>query len=285
MDLLVAVGERRCVAALEFPEPFPSTAALTCRMVLFLATLVGFRTTVMPIDGPAFPLKMVHGLTKKAVHFGGNWTNGVYDVSFSFQSSLSVFELAKRYRREVPGSQSILLYNGSYSNTRTCGSTSQYCLITQNLGAGTQPLTTVSISEYAKPMEPTPSRWYWKAIAVKPPIPLIAVPFEPSITAQSVSLVNLEGLLSPRAGNKLDAAAFSAHIGLPFAVELKKAKAWFAKNGYRKVATQAWFKPNVRVFEITIGEDLVDGKRKGTSVVMYFTNKQNDRPITFQPMA
>ena len=87
----------------------------------------------------------------------------------------------------------------------------------------------------------------------------------------------------PMPDNKHDAAQFSAHLTAPFSVVKTRAEKWLIANGYRDMGHGSWFKPNVPVFEVTIGPDIINRKVTGSHVQMYFTRKQNDRPVSFGP--
>ena len=253
-------------------------------MLLLIASMLVSDGRVTPVDGPAFPLKMLKGLASVAVNIVPLWTNGVYKVNFIYQSPLTVAELTRRYRLEVKESAPMPSGADSYSNVRFFGSASQVVWITRNDGVPRK-TTKLWITEFASEDSATPSRWYRKAIARKPPIDLIAVPFESTVVAQSASLRSLKGLVMQMPDNRQDAAEFGAHLKASFSVVKKEAAKWFLDNGYRDMGHDAWFKPNVPIFEMTIGPDIINRKVVGSHVQMYFTRKQNDRPVLFGPHA
>lgn len=236
------------------------------------------------MDGPAFLLKMLKGLELVKVNIVPLWTNGVYNVNFIYQSPLTVAELTRRFRLEVKESPPLAKGADSYSYSRFFGTATQVVSITRNDGVPRK-TTKVWITEFASEDSATPERWYRRAIARKPPVDLIAVPFESNVVAESASLRSLKGLVRQMPDNRQDAAVFGAHLKAPFSAVKKEAAKWFLDNGYRDMRHDAWFKPNVPIFEMVIGPDIINRKVVGSHVQMYCTHKQNDLPVLFGPHA
>jgi len=235
-----------------------------------------------PLDGPCLPLKMCRGLPVKATVQYGMWTNGVYAVEFTYQSPLTVRELGERYRREVNGPSKAGFSHNSYHFYRYRGSVYQDCWITKNFGPLDPKITTIQITETPNPTQPPPRRWYRQAISLKPPTPLVRIPFEPSVTAQTVF-----PLYRPTSSTKSrpphqEGFVFNAHLSEPLASVSRKAAAWFAANGYQSIRTGEWFKPNVPLFEFGFMDEPFGRTPKGTRVTMYSSTTNNGQPIYYR---
>lgn len=224
---------------------------------------------------------MCRGLPGKAYVQYGVWTNGVYGVEFAYKSLLTVQELAKRYRHEVPGSPKGSYSHNSYHFYRYRNSVYQDCWITKNYGPLDPKITTILLTETPDPTEPPPRRWYRQAILLKPPAPLIRVPFAPSVTAQSVSGLFRTTTATKSGPVRREGSIFYAHLSEPLASVSRKAALWIAVHGYQTIGAGEWFKPNVPLFEIGITDELFTGKPKGTKVTMYLSSTNYNHPMSY----
>lgn len=249
--------------------------------MFLLAILLSTNARVTPVDGPSLPLKVCRGLPARVYVDGGAWTNGAYGVDFVYTSPLTVQDLATRYHREVPGSPKGSFSHNFYHFARYQGSVYQDCRITKNFGLRDPKMTAIVIMETPDPTQPPPRRWYRKAISLKPPVPLIQVPFESSVIAQTVvplfrATTATKSRPSPREGS-----IFEANLSEPLASVSRKAGAWLDANGYRTIRANEWFKPNVPLFEVGIADQRFRGTTTGTNVTMYLSSTNNDHPMPY----
>jgi hypothetical protein len=247
------------------------------------ALLLSPKVVVSPLDGPSFPLKMCRGLAEKVEVQTGLWTNGVYAVEFTYKSPLTVQELAKLYRREVPGSPKGSFSHNSYHFDRFRGSVFQDCWITKNYGPLGPKITTIQITETPNPTMPPPRRWYRQAISLKPPASLIRVPFEPSVTSNTVFPLFRAITSTKSPPYRREGFIFNAHLPEPLASVSRKAVVWFAAHGYRMIRAHEWFKPHVSLFEIGLMNEPFPGTPKGTRVTMCLSSTDNNNPIPYDP--
>jgi hypothetical protein len=240
-------------------------------------------------DGPSMPLAIVEGVKTHRIEVSKHWVDGFYSVRFEYRITKPVSSLAELCKKEKwietqndwPAQKRFLM-NRSHDGLQ------QDVVVQQNVleyvqsgpegtthGKKVDPYTTVIVSESAD-LAQKPRTYFRGAYALKPPVPLIEVPFMKGHYAKSVEVTGFSYLMAP--GRILpggdDAYVFCALVPGDWETIAERAKQWAEANGYSQTSTLMWFKPKVRMFEVTVSPH-----GEFTAVRMYVTDREALRPL------
>lgn len=222
---------------------------------------------------------------------GDVWVQGTYSVTFRYRTDLTIERISKALKRE--GFKAVAVD----SKDRWCTGYRQRDGVLQTLnatriqkgdetraqGGGIRVGRSVTISLEESPTgEVRPVRWYRGAIAERPPVPLIDVPFLPGVRCESVQFQSLKSLLSSRGimFHDRDAIVFGATVKQGADRVRQTLEEWAGKNGYRKTPSGGYFKPGPGVFEIYVRP--IERKGNGAASITLYTSKRDVRsPIAW----
>jgi hypothetical protein len=253
--------------------------------MLTMSVLLLLQSAPIPTERAAVEPSFLRDLKLHQVLVEERWTSGCYDVSFGFRSPRSVKELAAQCRREGGWTVYSTRSDHEFIAWRVVGSVSQnlYLQRLRRQSGELEPYTTIGLRESVDSPS-VPPRWYRGAISLKPPAPMIDVPFLPGVRTDTVSLTSVEALTSSKTVpiRRKDAAVYQVVVLKRYEQTLRKLVSWASSHGFTKsrYGGSSYFKAGAGIFEIEVRP----GRRQSndTRIVMYTGTTAAENPVTHQ---
>jgi hypothetical protein len=261
-------------------------------MTLAICAVIAIQASPRPTDGPALAPSFLGSLKPQKISVGTDWTKGLYSVAFEYHTSKPAKAITALCTKKngwqvssAPNAEDFQAWRnreGVYQNIFVIRRTLHY--VGNNArghysGKKQDLYTTIGIRESID-AGGMPKRWYKGAISPRPPIEMIDLPFLRGAKTESVTLESFDNLMSSKGimYPGTDAAVYGAVVKQPYREVRKLAADWAAKNGYTRTNHMGFFKPRVKVFEITI-TPYSFGPKETAFVTLYTSNKPAEHPV------